>query len=131
MKVLEDGDANPNPWDRWGPAFNGLHSILGFETEASDNGVGFMTDFPGNILGATSAPQTVVQGWLNAAMSNQMGTPAAMGPIRNVQVLDFHFGISNYGDYYWGKGSVGPNISQAQINGWWYIQGTDAVQEFP
>jgi Family of unknown function (DUF6345) len=130
-QVLEDDDSNPNPWDRWGPAFNGLHSLLGFETEASDNGVGFMTDFPGNILGATGSPQTVVQGWLNAAISNQMGTPAAMGPIRNIRLGRFTFGIFNYDDYYWGKGSVGPNITQSEIDGWWYIQGTDAIQEFP
>lgn len=130
-QVLEDDSSNPNPWDRWGPAFNGLHSLLGFETTASDNGVGFMTDFPVNILGTTSSPQTIVQGWLNAAISNQMGTPAAMGPLHNVRFLDFTIGISNYGDYYWGKGSVGPNIPQSDINGWWYIQGTDAEQEFP
>ncbi|PMD33416.1 hypothetical protein L207DRAFT_518185 [Hyaloscypha variabilis F] len=132
-QVLEDDDSNPNPWDRWGSAFNGLHSLLGFETEASDNGVGFMTDFPDNILGASSSPQTIVQGWLNAAISNQMGTPAAMGPIHNVTLFGglFKFGISNYEDYYWGKGTLGPNISQAEINGWWYVQGTDAVQEFP
>lgn len=130
-QVLEDDSSNPNPWDRWGPAFNGLHSLLGFETTASDNGVGFMTDFPENILGTTSSSQTVVQGWLNAAISNQMGTPAAMGPIQNVQIRRLTFGISNYGDFYWGKGSLGPNISQSEINGWWYIQGTDAVQEFP
>jgi Family of unknown function (DUF6345) len=45
-QILEDDTANPSPWLRWGPAFNGLHSLLGFETEASDAGVGFMTDFP-------------------------------------------------------------------------------------
>jgi hypothetical protein len=37
-----------------------------------------------------------------------------MGPI-NVD------GISDFNDYYWGKGPVGPSIPQAQIRGWWYV----------
>jgi hypothetical protein len=32
-------------------ALNGLYGLLGVETEASDAGFGFMTDFPANILG--------------------------------------------------------------------------------
>ncbi|HXW26769.1 MAG TPA: DUF6345 domain-containing protein [Xanthobacteraceae bacterium] len=135
--ILEDDTSYPSPWLRWGPAFNGLHILLGFETSASDAGVGFMTDFPNNILGFTITilgleisipPQTILQGWLNAAIANQMGTPAAMGPILN---LVEGLGIFNYQDCYWGKGPVSSNISQSQTNGWWYIQGTDALQEFP
>ena len=132
-QMLEQDSSSGNPWDRWGPAFNGLHSILGFTTDAADDtGTSFMLDFPANILGATSTPQTLVQGWLNAAISNQVGTPAAMGPIMNIRFPGFGtIGIADYGDNYWGKGSVGPNITQAETNGWWFIQGTDAVQEFP
>jgi hypothetical protein len=134
-EILEDDASAPSPWLRWGPAFNGLHSLLGFETDASDAGVGFMTDFPANILGYIpfsifgntlyfpQAPTTVVQGWLSSAIANQMGTPAAMGPTYN--------GICDYGDYYWGKGPVGPTIPQSLINGWWYIQGTGPMQDFP
>jgi Family of unknown function (DUF6345) len=142
-QILEDDSSNPDPWLRWGPAFNGLHSLLGFETEASDAGIGFMNDFPANILGYLSIsifgetlylpqpPQTLVQGWLNAAIANQMGTPAAMGPIWNLDIGEISLSICDYPDYYWGKGTVGLNIPQSLINGWWYIQGTDAVQEFP
>jgi uncharacterized protein DUF6345 len=133
-QILEDDSSNPSPWLRWGQAFNGLHSLLGFETNASDNGVGFMTDFPANILGPVFGlfpPLTIVQGWLSAAISNQMGTPAAMGPIHNVDGKKTTSGIWDYTDYYWGKGPVGPNLPQSLINGWWYIQGTDALQEFP
>jgi hypothetical protein len=134
-QILENDASNPDPWVRWGPAFHGLHSLLGFETDASDAGIGFMTDFPANILGYMSVaifgttlyfpvpPTTIVQGWLNAAVTNNMGTPAAMGPI-NVNICD-------YWDYYWGKGPVGPNIAQSQITGWWYIQGTGPMQDFP
>lgn len=131
-ELLEEDSSSGNPWDRWGPASNGLHSLLGFTTlAADDSGTNFMLDFPANILGASSSPQTLIQGWLNSAISNQIGTPAAMGPILNVRLPFGIFGISDYGDNYWGKGSVGPNIPQFDINGWWFIQGTDAVQGFP
>ena len=40
-------------------------------------------------------------------------------------------GISDYGDYYWGRGAVGPTLPQSLINSWWYIKGTDALQTFP
>jgi len=50
-QILNDDADNPPPWQRWGPAFNGLHSMLGFASDASDAGVGFMTDFPVAILG--------------------------------------------------------------------------------
>ena len=135
-EILDDDGSNPPPWQRWGPAFNGLHSMLGFYSNASDAGVGFMTDFPYLILGLNLgfiviSPQTIVQGWLNSAMANNMGTPAAMGPVFNLEYEGQMVSICDYFDYYWGKGPVGPTIPQSLINGWWYIQGTNAVQEFP
>jgi hypothetical protein len=135
-EILDDDSSNPPPWQRWGPAFNGLHSMLGFYSNASDAGVGFMTDFPYLILGLNLGfivipPQTIVQGWLTSAMANNMGTPAAMGPVYNLEYEGQTVSICDYFDYYWGKGPVGPTIPQPLINGWWYIQGTNAVQEFP
>jgi hypothetical protein len=135
-EILDDDGSNPPPWQRWGPAFNGLHSMLGFYSNASDAGVGFMTDFPYFILGLNLGfivipPQTIVQGWLTSAMANNMGTPAAMGPVYNLEYEGQMVSICDYFDYYWGKGPVGPTIPQLLINGWWYIQGTNAVQEFP
>ena len=32
-------------------------------------------------------------------------------------------GVCNYGDYYWGRGPVGPTIPRSMIHGWWYIKG--------
>jgi hypothetical protein len=133
---LLENDANaPSPWLRWGPAFNGLHSLLAFHTEAADSH-SFVSDFPLGFLGFSFAfidlePQTIVQAWLNAAIAADIGTPAAMGPIVNVNVRGTTLGICDYADYYWGKGPVGPTIPQESINGWWYIKGTDAVQTFP
>jgi hypothetical protein len=131
-QTLTNDVSEPPPWQRWGPAFNGLHSMIGFFTTASDAGVGFAGDFPGNMLGAGGhSPQTVVQSWINAALSDHMGTPAAMGPIYNIKVQGFDFPFYDYGDHYWGKGSVGLTIPPSLVNGWWYVKGTDSVQFFP
>jgi Family of unknown function (DUF6345) len=122
---LLENDANaPSPWLRWGPAFNGLHSVLAFHTEAQDSNP-FVSDFAVGFLGFPPflAPQTIVQAWLNAANATDIGTPAAMGPIFNLDVGGFTLGICDYADYYWGKGTVGPTLPQELINGWWYIKG--------
>ncbi|MGO9489355.1 MAG: DUF6345 domain-containing protein [Solirubrobacteraceae bacterium] len=122
---LLENDANaPSPWLRWGPAYNGLHSVLAFHTEALDSN-SFVSDFSLGFLGFPLffEPQTIVQAWLNAANATNIGTPAAMGPIVNIDVLGITLGISDYADYYWGKGTVGPTIPQELINGWWYIKG--------
>lgn len=123
---LLENDANaPSPWLRWGPAFNGLHSVLAFHTEALDSN-SFVSDFCLGFLGFPFffEPQTIVQAWLNAANATNIGTPAAMGPIVNIDVLGVTLGISDYADHYWGKGTVGPTIPQELINGWWYIKGS-------
>lgn len=131
--LLENDASAPSPWLRWGPAFNGLHSLLAFHTEAADSH-SFVWDFPLGFLGFPifgPEPQSIVQAWLNAAIATDIGTPAAMGPIINVNVFGTTLGICDYGDHYWGKGAVGPTIPRESINGWWYIKGTDAVQTFP
>ena len=98
--------------------------MLAFHTEALDSN-SFVSDFSLGFLGFPLffEPQTIVQAWLNAANATNIGTPAAMGPIVNIDVLGITLGISDYADYYWGKGTVGPTIPQELINGWWYIKG--------
>jgi hypothetical protein len=133
--LLQNDAAAPSPWLRWGPAFNGLHSLLAFHTEAADSN-DFCFNWPLGFLGFSLPfidlqPQTIVQAWLNAANAANIGTPAAMGPIMNIDFLGITVGISDYADHDWGKGTVGPTIPQGQINGWWYIKGTDALQTFP
>jgi hypothetical protein len=133
--LLENDASASSPWLSWGQAFNGLHSVLAFDTEAADSNA-FVSDFVLGFLGfqilnINLEPQTIVQSWLNAANATDIGTPAAMGPITNVDVLGVTIGIWDYGDYYWGKGPVGPTIPRNMIDGWWYIKGTDAVQTFP
>ena len=133
--LLENDASASSPWLSWGQAFNGLHSVLAFDTEALDSHP-FVSDFVLGFLGwqilfFNIQPQTIVQSWLNAANATDIGTAAAMGPITNVKFRGITLGVSDYGDYYWGRGAVGPTISRSMIDGWWYIQGTDAVQTFP
>ena len=96
----------------------------------------FVSDFVLGFLGfqilfITFEPQTIVQSWLSAANATDIGTAAAMGPITNIDVEGVTIGVCDYGDYYWGKGPVGPTIPRNMIDAWWYIKGTDAVQTFP
>jgi autotransporter-associated beta strand protein len=115
-------------WTRWGPAFNGLHILTGFHTEAKP-GTGFPKQFADNMLNSALPIQ---KAWFAAAGAAGAGTPAAMGPI-------YWWGpygsgdpigscpIMDIDDHYWGKGDVGPTIPKSQINGWWYIKGTGSV----
>jgi hypothetical protein len=120
--LLERSSSAGDPWNRWGPAFNGLHSLMAFQTEAGDNN-DFCSDFPFNFLGfAFWRPTTVVQAWISAADAHGIGTPAAMGPMTRTTVEGATHWVSDFGDYYWGRGPVGPTIPRSQINGWWYVQ---------
>ena len=124
--LLENDAKASSPWLSWGQAFNGLHSVLAFDTEAGDSHP-FVTDFALGFLGfeilfITFEPQTIVQSWLSATDATDIGTAAAMGPMTNVNV-GVTLGVCNYGDYYWGRGPVGPTIPRNMIHGWWYIQG--------
>ncbi len=113
-EVLQFSDPAGNVWDRWGPNFNGLHILTGFSSLAYA-GTGFPAGFALNMLGFVFLPpNSIVNAWFSAANSCGTGTPAAMGPIGPGGVWD-------YGDYYWGKGPVGPTIPASQIRGWWYL----------
>jgi hypothetical protein len=125
--LLQNDAKASSPWLSWGQAFNGLHSVLAFDTEALDSHP-FVSDFVLGFLGfqvlfINFEPMTIVQSWLNAANATDIGTPAAMGPITNVDVRGTTVGVCDYADYYWGRGAVGPTIPRNMIDGWWYIKG--------
>ena len=112
--VLQFSDSAGNVWSRWGPNFDGLHVLTGFSSLAYA-GTGFPGSFALNMLGFfVLPPHSIVNAWFSAANAHGTGTPAAMGPIGPGGVWD-------YGDYYWGKGPVGPTIRASQIRGWWYL----------
>jgi hypothetical protein len=111
-EVLQEYDSSSTgAWTRWGPAFNCLHILTGFDSLA-EAGTGFPKQFADNML---SSSETVAQAWLSAAHAKGTGTAAAMGPIGPGGIWDYH-------DHYWGKGTVGASIPADIIQGWWYIK---------
>jgi hypothetical protein len=109
---------------RWSPAFDGLHTMLGFKSPAWA-GTGFPGTFANRMLGCPNQPMSIFTAWFSAAAAHGTGTPAAMGPLGWVWVTTpapAHWAlVSDLGDYYWGKGPVGPTFRWWQIVGWWYL----------
>lgn len=103
---------------RWGPTFDGLHLMLGFANTAYDSD-GFAGTFADWMLGRFHIlpPMPVRASWLLATDSNQPGSVIAsvMGVIGPA-------GMSNYNDYFWGKGPVGPDLRGANIQGYWRLK---------
>ncbi len=114
----------PEPWKRWGPAFNGLHAMTGFFNDASSLEIQFCGDFPHYMLVSENnfPPLTVVAAWVDTAISDNVGIPAAIGPIGPE-------GVNNFFDNYWGRGGfgVGPSIPANLITGWWYVVGANVA----
>ncbi len=107
---------------RWGPAFQGLHALLGYSTTSWDNtveGQYFANNLLNTFLGFFSLP--VVSAWAamaQAAQNDPTVTWAAMGPIGPG-------GVSNFFDNFWGKGpfGTGPDIAPSSITGFWVVRG--------
>ena len=105
---------------RWGPSFAGLHLLLGFETNAHDwpDFGGRFADWAlGRRLGFITLPGIPVRSaWFMAKAEEQPSSniAVAMGVIGPA-------GCSNYNDYFWGKGAVGPDIRGNQIYGYWRV----------
>jgi len=110
MTVLGKG-----AWTRWGPAFNGPAYSDGPSISVAQAQTGFPKQFAGNML---NSKLTIQKAWFDAASAKGAGKPAAMGPIHWYP----SYGVWDFNDHYWGKGTVGPCIPKSQINGWWYIK---------
>jgi hypothetical protein len=106
-------------WQRWQPAFGGLHLLLGYETTSFDvTGEGW--DWANGMLGNFwwGAPLTVRQAWIQMAINNQPSSVrwAVMGVFGTG-------GTWNWNDYFWGKGPSGPDIGPGSITGSWKLSG--------
>jgi hypothetical protein len=114
-------------FQRWGPAFDGLHLMLGFSSEAwshSITGLGgdsFDTVFVNGMAGKNPWVTTIQQAWFHAALttgplfqSGGVGNPAVLAPIAAGGVWDFD-------DAWWGVGQVGPRIRAWNIRGFFYL----------
>ena len=100
-------------WQRWGPAFDGMHLFMGYQTVTADN------DREGKLLaGYMLSGRTVRESWIQTAIDVQRSDDrwAVMGPIGPG-------GWVNYNDHFWGRGSVGPDIRGSDLQGWWIVWG--------
>ena len=104
---------------RWGPAFNGLHLLCGFQTTAYDwpNFGGRFADWTlGRDLVIIKLPPIPVrQAWFQAKKEEQPSSVEAvvMGPVGPYGLL------GGYNDYFWGKGSVSADLRGSNIRGFW------------
>jgi hypothetical protein len=116
-----------NVAQRWGPAFDGLHVLTGFASLDYANGP-FEGQFADNVLGVGGPAQDIVQSWFSSSAANATGTAAAMGPA--VEAMPGIF-VTDYGDYFWGKGSIGPTIVLASYppaeQAYWYVTSTTPI----
>lgn len=112
-QVLKQEWSGMSRFDRWKQEFDGLHLLLGFHTNAYAWS-SFSGEFADNML--KGSPLSVRQSWFEATDTNQPDgvVPVAMGVFR-------YDGTSNMNDYFWGKGSVGPDIHDGDIGGYWTI----------
>ncbi|MGL4612148.1 MAG: DUF6345 domain-containing protein [Trueperaceae bacterium] len=89
-------------WQRWGPAFQGLHQLLGYTTVSWDNTVEGQL-MAQKILGTSGeAPRTIRQAWVETATQAQ----ADNNVIWAYMVPFGSDGSSNLDDYFWGKGTT-------------------------
>ena len=117
-----------NVAQRWGPAFGGLHILTGFASPGYGDGP-FEGGVADNVLGIHGPAQTIVQSWFNSASATGAGNAAAMGPA--VEIMPDVF-ICDSGDYFWGKGTVGPTLVPSSyppaIFAYWYLTSTSPLQ---
>ncbi|HVM47562.1 MAG TPA: DUF6345 domain-containing protein [Candidatus Acidoferrum sp.] len=92
----------PHAWyQRWGPAFQRLHLLCGYDNISSD------TDLEGHKWADYMLRGlTVARAWILAGSESQSRSGL------NVCVMTAYdaSGICNMSDHFWGKGSVGPDI---------------------
>ena len=114
-QVLETSWGGMNIFERWKQEFDGLHLLLGFQTNASARS-SFSGAFAHNMLSECS---TVRKAWFDAIATDQPSdrVGVVMGPWR---AGDY---VTNYNDHFWMKGSVGPDIRGGDIGGFWAVTG--------
>jgi hypothetical protein len=118
---LQQTEGGLNVFDRWDSAFQGLHMLTGYANVSFDN-----TDegrlFSNYMLRTPflwwNHPMKVREAWVQMAVDVQPSsvTWGYMGPIGPG-------GVSNFNDYFWGKGSVGPDLRGSDIRGFYVVRG--------
>lgn len=120
-QVLRDTYDGKKWYTRWGPAFNGLHLLCGFQTNAYDwpnFGPRFADYTLGrNFFGLVTITLPVRAAWFKAKAEEQ---PADVEAVV-MGVVGPGGTISGYNDYFWGQGPVSPDLRGSQIRGYWRI----------
>jgi len=104
---------------RWGPAFDGLHLLLGFQTNAYDwpNFGGRFADYVlgRKIVFITLPPLSIRNAWFQAKAEEQPNSveSVVMGPVGPGGIL------GGYNDYFWNKGPVSCDLRGSNIRGYW------------
>ncbi|MEV4711610.1 DUF6345 domain-containing protein [Micromonospora sp. NPDC049374] len=120
--VLAKESGGKRWWQRWGGAFDGLHQINSFHTvsyHSASHGGTFANYMLRTPFLWWNKPMPVRKAWAQASIDDQPASVvwATMGPVGPG-------GLVNFDDYFWGKGSVGPDVPASSLTGWWYISGT-------
>ncbi|MFD6756430.1 MULTISPECIES: DUF6345 domain-containing protein [Micromonospora] len=120
--VLANDSGGQRWWQRWGGAFDGLHQINSFHTvsyHSASHGGTFANYMLRSPFLWWNNPMPVRKAWAQASIDDQPASVvwATMGPVGPG-------GLVNFDDYFWGKGSVGPDVPASSLTGWWYISGT-------
>lgn len=123
-QVLRDTNGSHDYFSRWGGTVDGLHMLNGFHTNAycvaGGTGGTFATYlFPRKILWFTLPALTVRNAWAQMAIDKEPSGVVyrSMGNIGPG-------GVTNIGDFFWGQGPTGPDITVAGRTGQWSITGT-------
>ena len=125
-QVLRDTTGTHDYFGRWRQAFQGLHILNGFHTNAYCVGGGTGRTFaeylfPKKFLWWTLRPaQRVQAAWALMAIDKEPTGVVyrSMGPWRPSD------GVTNIGDYFWGQGPVGVDLPMTPQMGMWSISGT-------
>jgi hypothetical protein len=124
-QVLADTNGHYDYFPRWRQAFNGLHILNGFHTNAYCVGGGTGATFanylfPKNLLWWQLRPAYRVQSaWAAMAIDREPN-----GVVYRSTGLIGPGGVTNIGDYFWGQGPTGPDIPLTPSTGQWSITGT-------
>ena len=130
-QVLTETFDNLLWWERWGPAFNGLHLICGYQTNAGTGSNNKLKFFARNLY---KHEQTVMNSWFNAAIDDQTSSrqPVVMGPlVSSSDSSKFNSVSSSINGLYrahWhdnvrnsiGNG-LGEDIPKSDVKGWWRV----------
>jgi hypothetical protein len=134
-QVLEEVYDGKEWWERWGPTFNGLHLICGFQTNASTGTHKQLKYFAKNVY---DNKKTVRKAWFDAADSDQPdGTQAVvMGPLMNAAnnpnyqksqyaaINSSTNGVlrAHWNDVAWNlAGPTKKDLSKENVVGWWRV----------